>query len=170
MKKCPYCAEEIREEAIKCKHCNEFLVKSNCPECGSPLSKDSYYCPECGVLYGNCTDCGSPLSENSNFCPKCGVLQVDTQSTASLMGVVDKKGKTAGASRRGVDKKSKTVAALLALFLGGLGIHRFYLQRGLSGLLYLLFCWTFIPAILGFIEGIRLLLISEQEFDRSYNR
>jgi TM2 domain-containing membrane protein YozV len=48
--------------------------------------------------------------------------------------------------------KDEVVGVLLALFLGTFGIHHFYLRRDGAGILYLLFSWTGIPAILGFIE------------------
>jgi TM2 domain-containing membrane protein YozV len=61
-------------------------------------------------------------------------------------------------------------AGLYGVFLGGLGIHWFYLNHPLRGLLYLLFSWTLIPAILGLIEGITFLSWSDRRFDRRFNR
>ena len=52
----------------------------------------------------------------------------------------------------GQAKKSVTTAVLLALFLGGLGIHKFYLGQPGLGVLYILFCWTYIPSIIALIE------------------
>lgn len=66
--------------------------------------------------------------------------------------------------------KSKTVAAVLAIFVGGLGIHKFYLGKTFQGVVYLLFSWTCIPAIVALIEGILFLMSSESEFNRKYNR
>lgn len=65
--------------------------------------------------------------------------------------------------------KDKTTAGLLALFLGGIGIHKFYLGRGGQGILYLIFCWTFIPAVIAFIEAIILLTMSDADFNLKYN-
>jgi TM2 domain-containing membrane protein YozV len=53
-------------------------------------------------------------------------------------------------------KKNSTTAVLLAIFLGGLGAHKFYLNQVGLGVLYLLFCWTGIPAIIGVIEAFTL--------------
>ena len=65
--------------------------------------------------------------------------------------------------------KDKTTAGVLALLLGGLGAHKFYLGRGLQGVLYLVFCWTFIPAIIALIEGIGYLVMNETDFNLRYN-
>ncbi len=65
--------------------------------------------------------------------------------------------------------KDKSIAVILAFFLGGLGIHQFYLGNNSRGILYLLFCWTLIPSIIGFIDGIILLTMSYEEFDLRYN-
>lgn len=65
--------------------------------------------------------------------------------------------------------KSKVVAGLFGIFLGGLGIHKFYLGRMGWGIVYLLFCWTLIPGIAGFIEGIIYLTMSDDAFNIKYN-
>lgn len=65
--------------------------------------------------------------------------------------------------------KSKTTATVLCLFLGGFGIHRFYLGQTGLGILYLIFCWTFVPAFIALIDLIILLLMSEETFNQKYN-
>jgi TM2 domain-containing membrane protein YozV len=49
-------------------------------------------------------------------------------------------------------RKDEVVGLLFALLLGTFGIHHFYLRRDGLGVLYLIFFWTGIPALLGFIE------------------
>ncbi len=65
--------------------------------------------------------------------------------------------------------KSKTVAGLLALFLGGVGIHKFYLGRIGWGIAYILFCWTLIPSVVALIEAITYFSMSGKDFDYKYN-
>lgn len=65
--------------------------------------------------------------------------------------------------------KNKFTAIVLAFFLGGLGIHKFYLGNSAQGILYLIFCWTFIPALLAFFDFFGLLFMSESGFNMKYN-
>lgn len=72
--------------------------------------------------------------------------------------------------------KNKTVAALMALFGGAFGLHKFYLGQAGPGVFYLflLFMTTGIfripvSGILGIIDAMRLFMMTEREFDRKYN-
>jgi ribosomal protein L40E len=93
-----------------------------------------------------CSECGAKISAKAEVCPKCGVR------SASLAG----------------GEHNKTTAALLALFLGGLGAHKFYLGRTGMGLIYLVFCWTLVPAFISLVEAIQFLSMSESEFAMKY--
>jgi len=65
--------------------------------------------------------------------------------------------------------KSKFTTALLAFFLGGLGIHRFYLGQNSRGIFYLLFCWTLIPALIALFDFFVFIFMSEDNFNYKYN-
>ncbi|WP_266182383.1 TM2 domain-containing protein [Dyella humicola] len=91
-----------------------------------------------------CRECGKQVSENAATCPGCGAAN----------------------GRRGT--KSHVAAGILALLLGGIGIHKFYLGRPGQGILYVLFCWTLIPSFVAFIEGIIYLCTSDQNFQAKY--
>lgn len=65
--------------------------------------------------------------------------------------------------------KNRIATALLALFLGGIGIHRFYLNQPGKGILYLIFCWTFIPAIVALVDFIIFITMDDETFNEKYN-
>jgi TM2 domain-containing membrane protein YozV/ribosomal protein L40E len=100
-----------------------------------------------------CRDCGAVINIKAEICPKCGVRQ--SAAPTSL-----------GASAP--NGKSRIAAALFALLLGGIGVHKFYLGQVGMGILYVVFCWTFIPSIVGFIEGILLLVMTDETFASKY--
>jgi TM2 domain-containing membrane protein YozV len=53
---------------------------------------------------------------------------------------------------------------LLGIVLGGIGGHKFYMGSWGWGIIYLLFCWTWIPTIVGVVEWIRYILMTDDEF------
>lgn len=63
---------------------------------------------------------------------------------------------------------NKVVYALLAILLGAFGIHKFYAGKPTSGVLYLIFCWTFIPGLISLIEGIMAIAAKEDENGNIY--
>jgi TM2 domain-containing membrane protein YozV len=66
--------------------------------------------------------------------------------------------------------KTKWVSAFLAFFLGGFGIHKFYLWKNIQWFIYLLFFWTYIPALFALIDFFVILTTSQQDFDNQYNK
>jgi len=101
-------------------------------------------------------------------------FEVDGSHATSIYRALDGTGVSSGS-------KSKVAAGLLAIFLGGLGIHKFYLGFTGPGLVYLLvntigwFVTIFalgIPnialGIIAFIEGIIYLTKSDEEFEQTY--
>lgn len=82
-----------------------------------------------------------------------------------------------GASTVAPGGKSKVAAGVLAILLGGLGVHKFYLGYSAAGvimLLVFLFGWLllFIPnyviCLIAFVEGVIYLTKSDEEFQQTY--
>ena len=113
-----------------------------CKNCGSTMDVNASVCVKCGVAKG----------VGASFCPNCG------ESVAPNAAVCLKCGSSLTASVASDEQKSKLIAGLLGIFLGGLGIHNFYL--GYTGKaiaqIALSFCFG-IGAIWGLIEGIMIL-------------
>ncbi len=97
-----------------------------------------------------CSNCSKEISNEAFACPACG------QPNQARLGATG-------------DGKSRITAGILALLVGGLGVHKFYLNKVGQGIVYLLFFWTFIPAIIAFVEGIIYLTQSDEAFATAQN-
>jgi len=57
---------------------------------------------------------------------------------------------------------------VLALLLGGFGVHRFYLGNIARGIAYLVFFWTGIPGFIAWLEALYFLTRSNEEWAQKY--
>jgi TM2 domain-containing membrane protein YozV len=90
-----------------------------CRNCGKELPPGVEFCIGCGVrpLNANkfCQNCGAKTNPQQEVCLKCGTLlkREDKQKDPT--------------------RKNQLVALLLCLFVGWLGVHRYYMGRVVSG-------------------------------------
>lgn len=124
------------------------MVTTKCPQCGAPLDP--------GV--SECRFCGEKFSAPQAEVPQQVVFQQAPPQPVYVSAI-----------NPAWPKKNKEAAGILAIFLGGLGIHKFYLGKVGMGILYLLFCWTGIPELAGFIEGIIYLCSDDESFQLKHH-
>jgi TM2 domain-containing membrane protein YozV len=130
-----------------------------------------------------CPQCGAPVAPGATECKFCGeklaVQQVQQPQAQTVYvqqpqpQVVIQQAAPQQVYMTGINPswpiKSKVVAGILGIFLGGIGAHKFYMGKIGMGLLYLLFCWTGVPAIIGFIEGIVYLCSNDENFQLKHH-
>ena len=113
-----------------------------CKNCGSEIDNNAAVCVKCGFNKGTgnkyCQNCGVEIAEGQAVCVNCGHSLVATAAEG---------------------EKSKLVAVLLALFLGSIGIHDFYLGYTKYGIINIVLtvCTGVGGSIWALVDLIRLL-------------
>jgi len=90
-----------------------------------------------------CDACGADILARAEICPKCGVRQHSHVSKAVLL--------------------------LVTFFFGGIGAHKFYLGKWWQGALYLVFFWTWIPALAALVEFVVYCFTSSERLNEKYS-
>lgn len=111
-----------------------------CKNCGSVMDPNASVCVKCGCAKGAgtayCHNCGQSTLPGASVCTSCGC-----------------------ALTKAMGRKSKIAAGLLGIFLGGWGVHSFYLGNIKKGVLQIVVSLVTcgFGALWGFIEGILIL-------------
>jgi len=131
-----------------------------------------------------CPECGKMISDKATDCPQCGApisAKNQEQSSQQREGQQPRYQQFSSnqqhnddAFTAGPSGKTRGVAALLAFFLGTLGIHYFYLGKSTAGIVFLIAslisCGTLatVTAILSIISGIKMLTMNTESFEQQY--
>lgn len=132
----------------------------------------TYICPRCGAQFQTAT----PI--NQVHCPNCGAVFTPAAtpqgSQRQSYGWQQPPLQSQDLFTPGRSGKSRGVAGLLAILLGTLGVHYFYLGKIAMGIVFLLvtLCSCYIlgavTAIISIIQGIMMLTMSQDEFERRF--
>lgn len=137
-----------------------------CPQCGAPIDPTATECEYCGEKLSVRQVAQQLQSQQPQpiYVQQPQTVYVQQQQPVNYQGMQPPV--YASEANAGWPVKSKVTAGVLALLLGGFGVHKFYLGKIGMGILYLVFCWTYIPALVSFVEGIIYLCSSDENFSR----
>ena len=133
-----------------------------CPNCGNECNSDAKFCPGCGRKL----DMGAGQQEQyqeANQEQGGYTYDMPNYNTTYDMN-----------SNQVIDKDKKIVAGLLAILLGALGIHKFYLGYTTTGIIMLLVTILTcglggaVMEVIGIIEGVLYLTKTNEEFYDTY--
>ena len=123
-----------------------------CRNCGVNFDGALEYCPNCRSFHGfgrnYCQACGQATLPHATVCGRCGALLT-----------LENGGKAAPGGAGFYQPKSRMAAGLLGIFLGGFGVHNFYLGNTTIGVIQILVTifTCGLGSLWGFIEGILIL-------------
>ena len=140
-----------------------------CTNCGRPVSEQAVACMSCGARpIGHkkfCRQCGVALNPEQVVCVRCGA-GISAAGASRSVGV--------GGHTGNSGQKNKLVAGLLAIFLGGIGAHKYYMGSWGWGIVFTAsviltgFILGIVTSIIALVEGIMFLVMSEDTFAEKY--
>lgn len=116
----------------------------------------------------NCTQCGAPYGDDETNCKYCNTplpKQLPKPQNTAVYGNFQNVYSDADPAW---PVRNRIAAGVLAIIFCYLGIHHFYTRRYALGIVSIFFCFSYIPALCNFIEGIRILIMDDQAFQTKY--
>ena len=130
-----------------------------CKNCGNVFGDHLTVCPACGAPVDTVSDQTTAAEAAPNYQPQPEVQQQPYQQQGYNPNAAYQAGAPVYNPNMMAQPKSKLVAGLLGIFLGGIGVHNFYL--GFSGKAVIQIIVTLVTcgigSIWGLIEGILIL-------------